>query len=94
MSAQQPALQTKNHRRHTRIKYALDISFAIDWHTYRTELLDLSLGGAFVVIDKIPFIETGTKVLIEIPFMTKPGEVSLQATVKRIDGVGAGVEFF
>ncbi len=84
----------KDRRRHKRISYIASVSLTLDKKKYITELLDLSLGGAFISADSIPHIETGNQVSIAIPFVNKPNEIELKGTVLRLYGEGAGVEFF
>jgi len=84
----------KDRRRHKRVKYIASVSLTLDKKKYITELLDLSLGGAFIAADSIPHIETGKQISLSIPFVNKPNEIELKGTVQRFYGTGAGVEFF
>jgi len=84
----------EDNRRYKRVEYVTPVSLFMDKKKYITELLDLSLGGAFVSADSIPHMETGKQVSIEIPFVNKPSEIELKGTVQRLFGKGAGVEFF
>jgi hypothetical protein len=91
---QQGAKDIKEKRRYKRVKYAAPVSLSIDKEKYITELLDLSLGGAFVSVDSIPQIETGKQISIAIPFVKYASEIELKGTVQHLFGKGAGVEFF
>ncbi len=84
----------KDKRRYERIEYVTSVSVIMDKNKYITELLNLSLGGAFISADSIPHIETGKQVSLGIPFVNKPNEIEIKATVQRLFGMGAGVEFF
>jgi hypothetical protein len=84
----------EDNRRHKRVKYVTPVSLFMDKKKYITELLDLSLGGAFISADSIPHMETGKQVSITIPFVHKPSEIEIKGTVQRLFGTGAGVEFF
>jgi hypothetical protein len=84
----------EDNRRYKRVDYVTSVSLIMDKKKYIAELLDLSLGGAFISADSIPHIETGKQVSIAIPFVNKPSEIELKGTVQRLFGKGAGVEFF
>ncbi len=84
----------EENRRHKRVEYVTPVSLFMDKKKYITELLELSLGGAFISADSIPHIETGKQVSITIPFVNKPSEIELNGTVQHLFGKGAGVEFF
>jgi len=84
----------EENRRYKRVEYFTPVSLFMDKKKYITELLDLSLGGAFISADSIPHMETGKQVSLAIPFVNKPSEIELKATVQRLFGMGAGVEFF
>ena len=84
----------EDNRKYKRVEYITPVNLFMDKKKYITELLDLSLGGAFISADSIPHIETGKQVSIEIPFVNKPSEIELKGTVQRLFGKGAGVEFF
>ena len=91
---EQPINGIEDNRRYKRVEYVTPVSLFMDKKKYITELLDLSLGGAFISADGIPHIETGKQVSIVIPFVNKPSEIELKGTVQRLFGKGAGVEFF
>ena len=84
----------KDNRRYKRVEYLTSVNLTMDKKKYITELLDLSLGGAFIAADSIPDIETGKQVSLTIPFVNKPSEIEIKGTVQRLFGKGAGVEFF
>jgi len=84
----------EDNRRYKRVEYVTPVSLFMDKKKYITELLDLSLGGAFISADSIPHIETGKQVSIAIPFVNKLSEIEISGTVQRLFGKGAGVEFF
>ena len=84
----------KNKRKYKRVEYTTPVSLVINKEKYITELLNLSLGGAFVSVDNIPQIETGRQISIAIPFVKQASEVELKGTVQHLFGKGAGVMFF
>ncbi len=84
----------KDNRKYKRVKYVTTVNLFMDKKKYITEILDLSLGGAFISADSIPHMETGKQVSIAIPFVNKPSEIELKGTVQRLFGKGAGLQFF
>ncbi len=84
----------EDNRRYKRVEYFTSVSLIMDKKKYITELLDLSLGGAFISADSIPHIETGKEVSLSIPFVNQPSEIEIKGTVQRLFGRGVGVEFF
>lgn len=91
---EQQSTDTQDKRRYKRVEYLTSVGVIMDKNKYITELLDLSLGGAFIAADSIPQIETGEQISLSIPFVNKPSEIELKGTVRRLFGEGAGVEFF
>ncbi|MFC1877150.1 PilZ domain-containing protein [Thermodesulfobacteriota bacterium] len=67
--------QLDDDRRYKRVEYFTPVSLFMDKNKYITELLDLSLGGAFISADSIPHIETGKQVSLSIPFVNQPSEM-------------------
>ena len=84
----------EDNRQYERVEYFTSVKLIMDKKKYITELLDLSLGGAFISADSIPHIETGKEVLLEIPFTKKPNGIEIKGTVQRVFRKGAGVKFF
>jgi len=80
-------------RKFKRLDYHTDIKLIFDRKRYMAELMDLSLGGAFVSGDIIPHMETGEKCSLIIPFALKQNELKISGAVKRLSEGGAGFEF-
>ena len=85
---------SENQRAYDRKAYNADIEFTVNNHTYRAELEDISLGGAFITMSIMPRIEYGDDVSVTIPFAYQHKEIQLKAQVMRYAEEGLGVAFF
>ena len=81
-------------RKHTRRDYNADVIFSINYHSYFGEIKDISLSGAFISLDNMPFVEPDDEVQVTIPYASLKKDITLRGRVKRYAENGVGIEFF
>ena len=81
-------------RQHKRRNYDADVMFSINYNTYFGEIKDISLSGAFISLDNMPFVEDDDEVHLTIPYAFQKKDITLRGRVTRYAENGVGIEFF
>ena len=80
-------------RTNERKNYYKDISFSTEAMIFPATIKNLSMGGALVSTTSIPKIKTGVKIIVTIPFASKPGCLKRKAIVMWAEKDQFGIQF-
>lgn len=81
----------ENKREHERYDILVTTDYHLDNIKRQCVLCDISLGGAYVIIEQE--IELGEMITLDLTSPTVKSKCSIEATIVRKDGMGAGVSF-
>ncbi|MBT8342407.1 MAG: PilZ domain-containing protein [Desulfatitalea sp.] len=80
-------------RRHVRKRYHAEVVFVFGDRLNRGTIVDISLGGAFIITPNVNLYSAGDIITISIPFPNGQSSVKRKAQVRWLNSEGIAIEF-
>ena len=80
-------------RRYERKNYQTEVMFVTNGRMYKGGLIDISIGGAFILSDQVNQFIKGNKLSISIPFTDGHKHIKRKGTVLWKNSKGFAIEF-
>ena len=80
-------------RRYERKRYVAEISFVYNDRLHRGTMINISLGGAFIIMPCVNLFAEGDVINVSIPYPNGKKNVKRKAEVRWTNNEGMAVEF-